>query len=282
MKKYLELVKFEHSIFALPFAFVAAWLAAGGFPGWEKLLWIVLAMAGGRTFGMAMNRLIDREMDGKNPRTLNRPLVAGSILPWQAWVLAIFSAALLSFSAYRLNSLCLRLSPLVLFILAGYSFVKRFSALTHLALGLCYFIIPPAVFLAVNPERALWPAILLGASSALWVSGFDILYALQDMEFDRAHGVHSIPADLGIPKALRISRRLHEMCVILLVALAFQMKLGILFWVGVFAVGALLFYEQSLVEPTDISRVNTAFFTVNGWVGVSLFFFTLMDFWVRR
>lgn len=272
----LEMIKFEHSVFALPYALVAALLAArteqaGSWPPLERLGkqlgWIVVAMVGARSAAMTLNRLIDREYDRLNPRTRDRALVTGALSVRFAWLFALASAALLVVAAWQLNPLAFRLSPLALAVLFFYSYTKRFTAYSHLVLGFCLGMSPAAAWIAIRGSldlRILW----LTAAVTLWVAGFDVLYACQDVDFDRRVGLHSLPARLGVAPALWWARAMHALTVGLLAALAASFHLPWPAWVGVAAVAALLVYEHRLVRPDDLSRVNAAFFTVNGYISL--------------
>jgi len=266
---FLRMVKFSHSVFALPFALTGAVLAAQGLPPLEKLLWIGLAMVGARSGAMGMNRILDRKIDALNPRTRHRELPSGKITLLEAWVFSLLSFALLVYAAWRLNPLCLKLSPLAIALVVFYSFPKRFTWGSHFFLGLAISAAPLGGWLAVRDEFAP-PAFLLALAVLLWLAGFDILYALQDVEFDRTHGLFSIPQRFGVRKALQISRLLHVLVVGLLGLLGLSLELAAPFWAGLVVVAGLLLYEHSLVREDDLSRLNTAFFNVNGWISISV------------
>lgn len=272
----LEMIKFEHTVFALPFALMAAVLAAGGLPPARTLLWILVAMAGARSSAMAFNRLVDFEFDRRNPRTAVRALPAGQLTAPQVWAFVAVTTALFVVAAWQLNPLALLLSPVALAVIWGYSFTKRFTHLCHVFLGLAIGIAPSAAWIAVK-GRLEWAPVLLTAAVMLWVGGFDIIYSCQDAEFDRSLGLRSIPARFGIAGALGISRGMHGLCVLLLLLLPLLTPLGAVYLAGVLGVAGLLIYEQSLVRPDDLSKVNAAFFTVNGWVSIGLFLFTAAD-----
>jgi 4-hydroxybenzoate polyprenyltransferase len=271
----LEMIKFEHSVFALPFALVGALLAAraaGGFPSWTQILWIVVAMVGARSAAMTMNRIADVEFDRRNPRTANRALPAGHLRLGFAWIFTIAAAALLVVAAWRLNRLALELSPLALAILFFYSYTKRFTAWSHFVLGFCLGISPAAAWIAIR--GSLDPRMLiLCAAVTLWVGGFDVLYACQDVEFDRSAGLHSIPRKFGIARALQIARGMHLAMVTLLLWLATVFHLAWPAWIGIAVVALLLGYEHSLVKPDDLSKMNAAFFTVNGYISLLFLLF---------
>ncbi len=277
----LEMIKFEHSIFALPFALTAALLALRGTDlgaaeiAW-KLLWIVVAMVAARSAAMAFNRVVDAGIDARNPRTKMRAIPAGQISPAFTWGFIAFWSAVFVGAAAMLNPLCLKLSPVALAVVCGYSFTKRFTSLSHLVLGLALGIAPLAAWIAVR--GSFDPAIvLLSAAVMLWVGGFDIIYSCQDADFDRSTGLHSIPARLGIRRALLLARLLHVAMIALLVWLWQLMGLGWAGLAGVAAVAALLLWEHSLVSADDLSKVDAAFFTVNGYVSVLFFLFWAAD-----
>jgi 4-hydroxybenzoate polyprenyltransferase len=268
----LEMIKFEHSVFALPFALTGALLARRGLPTWRELGWIVVAMVGARSAAMTFNRIADLRLDALNPRTEARALPAGQLSLGFAVAFTLVSCALLVLAAYELNPLAFKLSPVAIVFLLGYSFVKRFTVLSHLVLGLCLGISPPAAWIALRGDLSL-SVLLLGAAVTLWVGGFDIIYACQDVEFDHALGLHSIPRRYGIRAALYVSALLHVGTLALLIAVARREGLGGIAFGGLAAVAALLAYEHALVKPSDLSRVNAAFFTVNGFISL-LFFVT--------
>ena len=280
----LEAIKFQHSVFALPFALTGALLAVRGTDlrpsdlGW-KLVWIVVAMVAARSAAMAFNRLADASLDSRNPRTARRSLPDGRISRRSLVVFVVGCAAVFVVSAAQLNPLCLQLSPCVLALVLGYSYTKRFTALSHLVLGSALGIAPAAAWIAVRGTVEA-EILFLAAAVMLWTAGFDVIYACQDIAFDRAAGLHSIPARLGVAEALRISRLLHCGMVVLLLLAWWSMELGGLGLVGIGVVGALLLYEHSLVRADDLSRVDAAFFLVNGWVSVLFFAFWAVDLWL--
>lgn len=277
----LDMIKFEHSVFALPFALTGALLAwrDAGFPSGElgtKLVWIVLAMVGARSAAMAFNRLMDASIDGRNPRTRTRHIPAGLLSKRFAWGFTLVSAAAFFAASAALNPLCLKLSPLALAVVLFYSFTKRFTSLSHLVLGFALGIAPAAAWIAIRGTldvRILW----LTAAVTLWTAGFDIIYACQDYEFDRNAELFSIPRRFGVGGALTISRLFHAAMIVALAGLVISFQLGTLSWLGAGLVAALLIYEQSLVKANDLSRVNAAFFTVNGWVSMLFFVFWAAD-----
>jgi 4-hydroxybenzoate polyprenyltransferase len=266
----LEMIKFEHSVFALPFALVGAMLAAraaGGLPTWRQILWIVVAMVGARSAAMTMNRIADVEYDGRNPRTANRALPKGELSLSFAWIFTIVAAAVLVLTAWQLNPLALKLSPVALAVLFLYSYTKRFTSLSHLVLGFCLGMSPAAAWIAIRGSLD-WRMLILCAAVTLWVGGFDVLYACQDVEFDKAAGLYSIPKKFGVARALLIARGMHVVMVALLCWLALSFQLPWPAWVGIALVSALLAYEHSLVKPNDLSKMNAAFFAVNGYISL--------------
>jgi 4-hydroxybenzoate polyprenyltransferase len=275
IRTVLEMIKFEHSIFALPFALVGALLAArasGGLPGWRQILWIVVAMVGARSAAMTMNRIADIEFDGRNPRTANRALPAGTLSVGFAWIFTIAASTLLVVAAWQLNSLALKLSPVALAVLFLYSYTKRFTAWSHFVLGFCLGISPAAAWIAIRGSLD-WRMLILCAAVTLWVGGFDVLYACQDVDFDRAEGLHSIPKRFGIAGALQIARVMHLAMVALLIWLATTFHLAWPASAGIAVVALLLGYEHSLVKPNDLSKMNAAFFAVNGYISLLFLLF---------
>ena len=282
LRIFLDAIKFEHTIFALPFAYLGMVLAARanhGWPGFDKLLWITLAMAGARTLAMALNRLIDSRLDALNPRTANRALPKKQLSVAEMVVYSAIAAALLAVSAWLLNPLCFALAPVALLFLVGYSYTKRFTWLCHLALGLTDGIAPIGGWLAVNPTISvanLVPPFLLGLAVAAWVGGFDLIYSCQDIEFDRTHGLYSIPARFGPARALQISEMAHGASVGLLAAVGGILHLAWPFWIAVGVAAWLLIWEHRLVKPDDFSQLDIAFFKMNGYIAVSVFAFSLL------
>ena len=274
----LEMIKFEHTLFALPFAFMGMILAAEGWPSWPTFGWIVMAMVGARSAAMAFNRWADRRFDAANPRTADRALPAGQVSSGFVVAFTLVSCALLVLAAWQLNPLALALSPLALLILLGYSFTKRFTSLAHLALGLALSGAPLGAWIAVRGDVTLTPLVLAGAVLC-WVAGFDVLYALQDVEFDRQAGLYSIPVRFGETGALVISTTLHLVMIVLLAMLpgTYPPGLGTFYWVGVAGCLALLFFQHWIVRPGDLSRLNAAFFQTNGFLSVWLFAWTCLD-----
>lgn len=277
----LEMIKWEHSVFALPFAFCGAMLAAGGIPSGHSLLWIVVAMISARSAAMAFNRLADASMDAANPRTQTRALPAGALTRSFVAAFVIVSCAIFILAAWQLNRLAFALSPAALTILLLYSYTKRFTRWSHLVLGFALGIAPAGAWIAVR--GSLDPRILLlTAAVTFWVGGFDVLYSCQDCEFDQQYGLHSIPRYTGVAAALSIARIFHLLMLILLLIFALVFSLGQLALVGVAVVALLLTYEHSLVSAGDLSKLNAAFFTMNGVISVVFFFFIAGDLLLRR
>ena len=275
------MIKWEHSIFALPFALCGAMLAAGGVPSWRPLVWIVVAMVSARSAAMAFNRLADVSIDAANPRTATRALPVGHLTPAFVSVFVLLSCGVFVLAASQLNRLALLLSPVALAVILLYSYTKRFTRWSHLVLGFALGIAPAAAWIAVR--GSLDPRILLlTAAVTFWVGGFDVIYACQDYDYDSAHGLHSIPRYLGIKNALTIARLFHILMIGLLVALVVTFGLGKLAMVGVAAVTGLLLYEHMLVRHDDLSKLNAAFFTMNGVISVVFFLFVAGDVLLRR
>lgn len=278
-RSLLEMIRFSHTIFAFPFALMSVVLAsrmAGVLPSVGQVVWICLALVGARTGAMACNRLIDVRIDAANPRTADRHLPAGRVTHREAALLAAIGFALLLLAAWRLNPLCLALAPVAIALLLFYSYSKRFTSLSHLVLGLCLAAAPVGAWIALRGSLD-WPPVVLGLAVLCWVAGFDVFYALQDEEFDRSRGLHSIPARLGAQRAIALAKLLHGLMIMLLSLLALIAPLGNLYLGGVLLVAGLLVYEHRLVRADDLSRLNTAFFTMNGYVSLCMFVFTLID-----
>lgn len=264
------MIKFEHTLFALPFAFLGAILAANGFPTWWQILWITVAMFGARSAAMTFNRIVDRDIDAQNPRTANRELPSGKLSLSFAWFFLYVSIAIFVLASYVLNWLTFALSPIALLFILGYSYAKRFTSLAHILLGLALSISPSAAWIAVRGNLSDEIPILLSVFVLMWTAGFDVLYACQDYEFDRAANLRSIPARFGLIRALWIARLFHFQAFIVLVLLYFVTGLGWLALAGVIVVGALLVYQHTLVKHDDLSRMNAAFFTTNAFVSIIL------------
>jgi 4-hydroxybenzoate polyprenyltransferase len=267
LRHLLDAIKFEHTVFALPFAYIAMVLAAGGWPGGWTVLWVTAAMVGARTCAMATNRVVDRWIDARNPRTAGRHLPRGTLGVNELRALAAAGAVLMFGAAALLNTLCLALAPLALVFLVGYSYTKRFTWASHWILGFTDGIAAAGGWIAVR-GRFEPPALVLWLALTVWIAGFDIIYACQDVEIDRAQGLHSVSARFGIPAALTLARANHAVTALALAALGIMMALGIVYWLGWLAVAGLLVYEHSLVRPGDLSRLDMAFFNVNGYIAV--------------
>jgi 4-hydroxybenzoate polyprenyltransferase len=266
----LEMIKFEHTLFALPFAFLGAVMAANGLPTWQQILWITLAMVGARSAAMTFNRIADREIDAKNPRTANRELPSGKLSVEFAWVFLFVSIGIFLLAAYSLNWLTFVLSPVALVSVLGYSYAKRFTAFAHLLLGWSLAISPTAAWIAVRGAIDSEVPLLLSLFVLMWTAGFDVMYACQDYEFDKKSGLHSIPARFGIARSLWMARLFHFQAFIVLLLLYLVSELGIVALIGVGAVALLLVYQHTLVKANDLSKMNAAFFTTNAFVSVIL------------
>jgi 4-hydroxybenzoate polyprenyltransferase len=273
---FLEMIKFPHTVFALPFAFTGALLAANGVPSWNKILWIIIAMVGARTAAMGLNRLIDAEIDKKNPRTKGRAIPAGLIGKGNVAFFVALSLLILIYASFKLNPLCLELSPIAIFFLLLYSYSKRFTSLAHLILGLCLGAAPMGAWAAIRGDLGL-PAILLGAAVTFWTAGFDILYALQDLEFDKEEGLYSIPVKLGVNGSLWLARIFHIIMFGLLIYIYCITQLGKLFIAGLAISFIMLFYEHWLLRKGDLTKLDAAFFNMNGYISVTIFLATLLD-----
>lgn len=281
---YANLVKLPHTVFALPFALVGVVLASYRRPlRLADIGWVVLAFTAARFAAMAFNRIVDRDIDGQNPRTAMRELPKGVLRVGEAWGSVLVAAGLFVFCASQLNTLCLLLSPVALAWILFYSYTKRFTRWSHLVLGLSLSIAPVGGYLAVvgGWSRPTWMLLALALAVATWVAGFDIFYALQDVAFDREHRLQSVPAALGEARSIKVARLLHVISVAALAVVGLAVAAGIWFWAGVGIVAALLVYEHSLVSPGDLSRLDAAFFTMNGMISITFFFFVLMDRLVR-
>ncbi|HKL48418.1 MAG TPA: UbiA-like polyprenyltransferase [Desulfuromonadales bacterium] len=275
----LEMIKFSHTVFAFPFALmgvVLASLASGSAPNAGQIFWICLAMIGARSGAMGLNRLIDARIDAENPRTAQRHLPAGMVSRKEAWLFVLASFAVLLFAAWMLNPLCFYLAPVAFFLFVLYAYCKRFTALAHVVLGICLAAAPIGAWIALRGDIQ-WPVLVLGLAVLFWVAGFDIFYALQDYEFDREKGLHSIPVRLGIRRSILLVRAFHVMMVFLLLLLPLGISLGGIYLLGVAVVAALLVYEHRMVSANDLSRLDAAFFNMNGYISVTIFLFTFVD-----
>ena len=275
-REFLETIKVEHTVFALPFAYMTLFLVERGWPSLSNFLWITLAMVAGRTFGMAANRLIDAGIDARNPRTSSRAVPAGRLSPAAVIVYMVLTLALLLVAVYQLAPLCRRLWPLVIIAMVAYPYAKRFTLFAHLFLGVVYLMVPTAIWIAVTNTLPA-PAVILGVGAGLWVAGFDIIYACQDVDVDRREGLHSMPADLGIAPALWVSRVFHLGFVLALAWAGWMLDVGPLYYAGLAITAALLAWEHRLVSPRDLSKIDAAFFTTNGVVSIVLFVLVAVD-----
>ncbi len=275
-KVFLHMIRFEHTIFALPFAFVGALLVEKQIPAASDIIWITLAMVGARTAAMSLNRIIDRQMDAQNPRTAGRALPRGLLSAQEVWFYAVLSFALLLFAAHQLSPLAFNLSPIAVAVLSLYSFTKRFTWTCHLFLGLALGLAPVGAWVAIANRVDLAP-VVLGLGVLFWVAGFDIIYACDDFNFDRKYGIHSIPARFGIAKALTFSTFLHMLAPGLFLVTGIMLQMGILYFAGLVIAVSLLWYQHRLISPRDLSRAGVAFFNLNGLLSVVMFCFTLLD-----
>lgn len=284
LKIILEMIKFEHTIFALPFAFMGAILGSivvnGTWPTWSQIFWVIVAMVGARSAAMALNRLIDRNFDADNPRTAMRAIPAGLLKEKEVLLFIIVSFIVLFFAAFQLNMLAVKLLPIAVFFLVFYSYTKRFTWACHLVLGVAIGLAPLGGWVATTGQID-WMGLLLFVSVALWTAGFDVIYACQDAEFDRKRGLYSIPSYFGIAKALKLARVFHIVTIAGFIGLFFVTSLHIWFAVGIVIAAAILIYEHRLVSPNDLSKLNTAFFTMNGVLSVVVFSFTILDLVMR-
>lgn len=284
VKVFSEMIKFEHTLFALPFAFMGAVLGAvvmfDALPSWVEIGWIILAMVGARSAAMGLNRLIDKAIDLKNPRTANRALPAGLLSSLEVLLFIVASFALLFWASANLNPLAMKLLPVAVFMMVIYSYTKRFTWLCHVILGLTIALAPLGGWVAVTGTID-WTALVLYASVALWTAGFDVIYACQDADYDRREGLHSIPSRFGIASALWIARLFHVATAIGLMALFWMTELSWWYFIGLIVSYVILFYEHYIVSPNDLSKLNTAFFTMNGVLSVVVFSFTFIDVMVR-
>jgi 4-hydroxybenzoate polyprenyltransferase len=273
---FFETIKVEHTVFALPFAYATLFLVSGGWPKAHDFIWITVAMAAARTVGMALNRIIDARIDANNPRTAGRAIPAGRLKSSKAWAFTAIATGLFAYAVFQLNPVCRWLSPVPIAAMTLYPYAKRFTPFAHLFLGLVYFMIPTAIWLAVTGEVPRI-AVVLGIGAGLWVAGFDIIYACQDVDVDRREKLHSIPADFGVARALGVSYWFHLGFMIALLVVAQMIHAGRWFYAGSVLSTIALMYEHRLVKPDDLSRVNAAFFTANGVVSIVLFVMIALD-----
>lgn len=275
----LEMIKFSHTVFAFPFALmgvILASLASGRAPTAGQVFWVCLAMVGARTAAMSLNRIIDAGIDKDNPRTAGRHIPAGRISRLEAWLFVAAAVALLLLSAWMLNPLCFYLAPVALGFFVLYAYCKRFTSLAHIVLGICLAAAPIGAWIALRGDVG-WPVLALGLAVLFWVAGFDIFYALQDVEFDRSKGLHSIPVRLGVKNAILLGKVFHGLMVAFLLIIPLGLPLGWIYYLGLAVVSGLIAYEHQLVKPDDLSRLDAAFFNMNGYISVTIFLFTLVD-----
>lgn len=276
IKAHLDNIAFSHSIFALPFAYMGAFLAADGFPAWHDLFWITVAMVGARSAAMALNKLIDLKYDKLQPRFVNRPMVTGQIKPKEAVIFILASLFVFLLAAANLAPLCLKLWPLALIPLVIYPYMKRCSFTCHFVLGLALGIAPIGAWVAIQNE--ITPvSLILGFSVAVWIAAFDVIYACQDISFDKKHSLHSIPVRFGLIKALRLTKIMHAFCVLGFILTGIIMKLNYIYYLGVLVVAAVLVYQHSLIGPDNLKDVNHAYFMRNGLVSIVLLIFTVLS-----
>ncbi len=279
LRLLLDSIRFEHTVFALPFAYLGMVLAADGLPTLPQFVWITVAMASARTLAMSANRIIDRHIDASNPRTASRPLPTGRLRLWEMRAMALVSLAVFLGAAAMLNTLALMLAPVAAIVVVGYSYTKRFTWTSHFILGWADGIAPAGGWIAVTGSLS-WEVVLLAFAVATWIGGFDMLYACQDYDFDRETGLHSIPQKYGIAAALWWAKAMHVLTAASLLAIGPWLGLGFPFYIGWALAAGLLVYEHRLVSPTDLSRLNLAFFSVNGYIAVIVFVFTFASIYV--
>lgn len=275
----LEMIKFSHTVFAFPFALMGvifASLASGRAPTVGQVFWVCLAMVGARTAAMSLNRIIDAGIDKDNPRTAGRHIPAGRISRLEAWLFVTAAVALLLLSAWMLNPLCFYLAPVALGFFVLYAYCKRFTSFAHIVLGICLAAAPIGAWIALRGDIG-WPVLVLGVAVLFWVAGFDIFYSLQDVEYDRSKGLHSIPVLLGVKNAILLGKVFHGLMVAFLLIVPLGLPLGWIYYLGLAVVSGLIAYEHQLVKPDDLSRLDAAFFNMNGYISVTIFFFTLVD-----
>ncbi len=288
LRTFLDMIRFEHTIFALPFAYLGMLLAANWpplvgsirLPTLHQFVWISVAMAAARTLAFAVNRYADRTYDARNPRTANRPIPTGRLSPGATLGYGALALGILTLAAWQLNELTLKLLPGAIVLLVGYSYTKRFTWLSHWVLGATDALAPAGAWVAVR-AAVDFPAWLLWLAVTFWIAGFDLIYACQDTQFDRREGLCSVPARFGNALALRLAQANHLLTVLALAAVGAVTGLGWMYWLGLAAVAGLLLYEHSLVSPTDLSRVNLAFFNVNGYIAITIFVATLVALYLR-
>ncbi|MCX7988317.1 MAG: putative 4-hydroxybenzoate polyprenyltransferase [Thermodesulfovibrio sp.] len=277
---YLRMIKIEHSVFALPFAFAAAMLAAQGIPNLKQIFWITIAMVTARASAFGFNRIIDRKIDALNPRTSNREIPSGKIKLWEAILFTMICLTIFVYSAWMLNPLCLKLSPLAILILFVYSYTKRFTWTCHLFLGIALALAPLGAWIAIKGSFD-WKIIPLVITVIFWLAGFDTLYALWDVEFDKKFGIYSIPKVFGVKKAINIARFFHLIAFCFLIITGFIFKLNLFYWIGMIFVAFLFIREHSLIKPHDLSKLNIAFFNMNGYISLTVFVFVAFSLLIK-
>ncbi|SHM59287.1 4-hydroxybenzoate polyprenyltransferase [Caldanaerovirga acetigignens] len=279
LKTYGELVMFSHTLFSLPFSLIAMFWAAGGLPPARVFFWIMVALLGARNGANALNRLVDKDIDAKNPRTAGRHIPRGIVREYEAFLIVIFCFAILVLAAFNLNPLCVKLLPVAIFLFVIYSYTKRFTWLCHVILGLACGGAPVGAWIAVT-GKIEWPALVLGAAVMFWVAGFDIIYGCQDVDFDTSYGLHSIPVKFGLRNALKISSVFHAISVGLLFYLYFLMGMGYLYLTGLFVISCFLYAEHKLVSPQNLKHVTIASYDINRIVSVAFFIFSFLDIFI--
>ena len=277
---YLRMIKIEHSVFALPFAFAGAILAADGIPDLEKILWITVAMVTARASAFGFNRIIDRKIDALNPRTASREIPTGKIKPWEAVLFTVLCLIIFVYSAWMLNPLCFKLSPIAISVLFVYSYMKRFTWACHFVLGLALALAPLGAWIAVRGSFD-WEIIPMVLTVVFWLAGFDTLYALWDVDFDKKYNIYSIPRIFGVKKAIYLARLFHFIAWSFLVLTGLIFKLNIFYWLGMAVVAYLFIHEHKLVKPNDLSKLDIAFFNMNGYISVTVFLFTAADVLIK-
>lgn len=279
LKVFLSMIKVEHTLFAFPFALTGMILAANGLPSLWTILWICVAVLGARSGAMGFNRLVDASIDARNPRTAGRDIPAGRLSKQQASLYTLVSFVIYLFAAYMLNTLCFLLAPIPLFVFILYSYTKRFTFLCHIVLGVALALAPIGAWVAVTGSVSL-PIVMLGLAVLLWVAGFDIVYACQDIDFDRKENLHSIPRYLGVSGSLNLARLFHVVAFAIFFAVKFMFGLGYIYLAGVILTGAFMFYQHSILRPNDLSKLDMAFFNLNAYISVSIFVFTAVDIFI--
>lgn len=272
----LELIKFPHTVFALPFALASTFLASKGLPSIDKFFWIIVAMVGARSAAMGLNRIIDKDIDSLNPRTVDRALPRGLIKASEVYVLIGISLIAFLIAAIRLNPLCLKLSPFVIAVIVIYPYLKRITCISHFVLGLALGIAPAGAWIAIKGVIEI-PPVIIGVAVIFWVAGFDVLYALQDFDFDSKYGFFSIPRLMGVKKSLYLARSMHIIAVILLYLISYSINLGKYYIAGILVIAILFIYEHSLIKENDLSKLDIAFFNMNGIISIFYFIFTILD-----